>query len=232
MNIRQIVKKIIPRSLLILIRKAKSNIPYKPYMNKHKCVFVHIPKSAGTSIIGVLGGDMVNRSHLPASIYKVFDPEIYEEYYTFTFVRNPWDRVVSTYEYWIQGLDQTELYYQRMLLEKYDTFEKFVMNFLDKDSICLHFMLKPQYLYLYDYRENLLVDFIGKFENIDDDSDNIFKKLGLENTLKKTNSSKRNNYQEYYIKQEMVDKIACLYQKDIELFGYRFNNQKTLMEEK
>jgi len=222
MDIKEQIKAILPRYVKIFIRKMRSSMPYKSYMHKHKCIFVHIPKSAGTSIVDVLGGDTVSRSHLPAYIYKTADPERYEEYFKFTFVRNPWDRVVSTYEYWKQGLDQTDGYYKNLLLDRYDTFEKFVMDFLDKDSICLHFMLKPQYLYLYDYRENLLVDFIGKFENIDKDSDEIFKRLGIKNTLKKTNSSKRGNYQEYYTKQELIDKVAELYKRDIELFDYKF----------
>jgi len=223
MKIKQTIKNLLPRSLNILIRKIRTTMPYKPYMHKYKCVFVHIPKSAGTSIVDVLGGDTVSRSHLPAYIYKTADPERYDEYFKFTFVRNPWDRVVSTYEYWKQGLDQTDGYYQKILLDKYGTFEKFVLEFLDKDTICLHFMLRPQYLYLYDYREKLLVDFVGRFENINDDSNKIFKKLGINNTLKKINSSKRSNYQNYYINQEMIDKVAFLYKKDIELFDYKFD---------
>lgn len=90
--------------------------------HENKCIFVHIPKVAGTSIISIFDDQVKvkteNRLLLPFEPdANKFDPppthlritdyvkyghvskEIFYEYFKFTFVRNPWDRIVSVYKY-------------------------------------------------------------------------------------------------------------------------------------
>ena len=67
-----------------------------------------------------------------------------------------------------------------------------------------------------------MVDFVGKFENINHDFSHILKTINIESELVNKNRSNRKNYTNYYKSQEMIDKIAYLYAKDIELFHYEF----------
>ncbi len=69
MSILHTIKSILPHRLRVLIRKLRVQYPYKEYMHRHRCIFVHIPKTAGTSIVTCLGGNAVNRTHAKAEVY-------------------------------------------------------------------------------------------------------------------------------------------------------------------
>ncbi len=155
----------------------------------HKCIFVHIPKTAGTSINNLLGqkgnnpiigsGNIFkigrsNRfdpppSHLRADDYLKYDfvtPEQFESYFKFAFVRNPWDRLVSEYKY-------------RRLSHKYD-FKTYLLHKFPRpewsDEYC-HVL--PQYDFIFDEEGNQRVDFIGRYENLKEDIKVVLEKLGL-----------------------------------------------------
>ena len=70
---------------------------------RHRCIFVHIPKTAGTSVEAALGwfteytrGAQDHRSI--RKLREAITPDEFCTYFKFTFVRNPWDRVVSWYK--------------------------------------------------------------------------------------------------------------------------------------
>ena len=75
--------------------------------HKHKFIFIHIPKNAGTSIrnsFNINGYDkQVVSKRYPHStcseIKKYCGDEIWNSYYKFSFVRNPFDRLVSFYHF-------------------------------------------------------------------------------------------------------------------------------------
>ena len=63
--------------------------------NKHKCIFVHIIKTGGTSIDKLFRG---RTGHKFAKNYKKdVGNKKWNNYFKFTFVRNPWDKMVSQY---------------------------------------------------------------------------------------------------------------------------------------
>jgi hypothetical protein len=74
---------------------------------------------------------------------------------------------------------------------------------------------------LVDESGNLLVNFVGKFENLDEDFQSICRKVGISASLPHVNKSKRTCYQDYY-DPETRDLTARLYAEDIERFGYAF----------
>lgn len=223
MNIKNKIKPYIPLGFLDMKRRFKSAYPYLPYMDKHKCIFIHIPKTAGTSILSILMGNDIKRSHKTAECFKNVSPEKFEIYFKFAFVRNPWDKIVSVYQYLLEGHDSEDhIYFRKLFAEKYPSFESFVLDYLDKDIIHNHPLFKPQYRYIYDYKNECMVDFVGRLENIDEDFSFILSRLNINAKLKKLNKSTRSDYRDYYTKQEIIDKIAFLYSKDIELFKYEF----------
>ncbi|WP_309495539.1 sulfotransferase family 2 domain-containing protein [Sulfurovum sp.] len=222
---KKVIEKIVPEIILDIRKKLRNDYPYRKYTKEHKCIFIHIPKTAGTSIWRVLLKNKTKRDHIPYSAFLSADPEKFNSYYKFTFVRNPWDRLVSGYEYLLQGGNKTgDLYFQDLFMKKYDTFDKFVLNYLDKDKIHEHGLFGPQYLYIYDYKGKCQVDFVGRFENIEQDFLKVVKHLNINDKLPHTNKSKRNDYTSYYTNKEVLNKVSDLYKKDIELFNYTFDD--------
>lgn len=158
--------------------------------HKHKCIFIHIPKTAGMSIEKAfatsLGLDFyksqcpplglsfnVNReigplslAHLPAKDYvplSYLSEELFKNYFKFSFVRNPYDRMVSIYKYF--G-------YHRIL-----SFEGFLKYRLPKMWKERYDFLMPQVNYIYDEDGKLLVDFVGRFENLKEDFEEMRKNI-------------------------------------------------------
>ena len=224
------------------------------------CIFVHIPKAAGQSIemffMNRLNLDRDNESHrqqllltdnddpsrgteklshLSASEYVrcgYLSQQEFDQYYKFSFVRNPWARLVSEYRY-------------RNFLS-HRSFKDFVMNKLPEpgwDDKYRHVM--PQTQMLYDDNGRLLVDFVGKFEQLPLDFKKVCKHLGFSDCkLPHINSSNKRSrelrrktrnflyqnkesdllkYIDFY-DDETRDYVGNLYRADIRNFKYTFED--------
>lgn len=137
------------------------------------------------------------------------DREIFDSFFKFSFVRNPWDWQVSLYHYILDrpknpGYEETK---------KMGSFRNFVFS---REKLSF-----TQTSCLVDESGNLLVDFVGKFENLDQDFQSICHKVDISASLPHINKSKRTDYQDYY-DAETRDLTARLYAEDIERFGYTF----------
>ena len=76
--------------------------------------------------------------------------------------------------------------------------------------------------YLY-YNDNIVIDFIGKFENYEKDFISLFEKLNLEiDVVPHKKASKHKHYSTFY-DDEAIKIVADMYKKDIELFSYKFD---------
>jgi hypothetical protein len=209
-----------------------------PISKSHNFVFIHIPKTAGTSIerclldnnlISVgsqwLQGKIDNNEfkqskysnqywhHLnTCEVRQAIGKEQWSNYFKFTFVRNPWDRAVSFYYYIKQSIkNPNSLSFGKTYP---DTFEDWV----EKQNLP-----SDQQSQITDSNGKIMVDFVGKFENLENDFKVVSSKLELPELklehLKKTN---RQNYQTYYEKDRTIQIIADKYKQDIDLFGYEF----------
>ena len=183
--------------------------------HKHKYVFIHVPKTGGISIHHLLKTEPAEMNHNGLSVHK-FD----EDYFKFMFVRNPWDRFVSCYNYFLKnGRNTLEDQKTGKLVQKYKTFQEFSINLPQiinqVKSINPHFNQQIHWL-----EEG--IDFIGRFENIQQDFDTICDKIGIpQQKLPHKNKSKHKHYTEYY-DDETKSIVAETYAKDIEHFGYKF----------
>jgi len=83
----------------------------------------------------------------------------------------------------------------------------------------------PQIDFVLDSSDQLLVDYVGRFESIQGDFSRLMKILDLNVNLSHQNKTAHNKYQEYYSKktQGIVERI---FQKEIAFWEYRFDNEQ------
>ena len=212
-----------------------------------KCVFVHIPKTGGSSIEKVLNPEMDAVSTLSdvdlfvgwsdefkiwmqhATMQQMNDlhRENFTTYFKFGFVRNPWARAVSDYLWLLRDAGSSRVsreisgahtFYDYLMTRGF--FRKIFKNYGNIDYRGDHII--PQVDFLFDENGNLLVDFIGKCENFQQDFDTICDKIGIpQQKLPHKNKTKHKHYTEYY-DDETREIVAEKYAKDIEYFGYEF----------
>lgn len=211
--------------------------------DKYKFVWVGIPKSAMTSIINVLheNSSIGLETSVVCDDLKVIlkKNKIYNNYFKFAFVRNPWSRVVSCYINKIQkgGIKDRFFLTNHVGLMQDISFDDFVYFITKKRGRFDFFSDRhwiSQYRFISDRRGELIVDFVGKLENIDNDFRSVCKRLGIKNVdLPRYNTrndwSKFNNIEyessDYYrgfYTNKTKELVAKRYKKDIEMFGYNF----------
>lgn len=194
--------------------------------HKHKCIFIHIPRCGGTSIeIAMCGKNWFNversTKHLIASTAKKIYKPYWNDYFKFSFVRNPWDRMVSLAKYpncYKVNLNNEKLVGINEYLTAFPEIE--VDNRSESRNDTFHPVKNSVYLNIL----NVELDFIGRFENLNEDFEFIYKSIGdipplLTNDL--MHRSNRKHYTEYY-DDETREIVAQKYARDIEYFGYKF----------
>jgi hypothetical protein len=188
-------------------------------LHQHRCIFVKVPKTGGTSICRVIGRtekphlDIVQiREELKQSL-KGEAARVFQDYFKFGFVRNPWDRTVSLY-----------LRREGIQLAGAMTFEEFVGWIRNASDTCIHPSSKKNQLdWFADEEGKVAVDFIGKFENLHADWGKVQERLGLRADLPHLRQSpaRTRHYTEYYTPTTR-DVIAQKFRVDIEYFGYEY----------
>lgn len=214
-----------------------------------KILFMHPPRTGGTSIRSystlfpwecsgdvVINGVFFGKDHLTleeilnnSNITRI-NAENFNEYFSFMFCRNPWDKLVSAY-FW-----QYEEYFKSF--NDFITYVEEMVPIIEKDGIAYEGILKhpddnvkikcehliPQYKYaIYD---DFCVDFIGRFENYEKYFMDILKHNSLSEDVSIPHKfkTKRCEYSKYYsIKNK--DIIERVYKKDIYHFGYEFSGK-------
>ncbi|WP_072234397.1 sulfotransferase family protein [Campylobacter coli] len=202
---------------------------FKDFHDKYKCIFIHVPKVAGSSIERVIyQTDKWLVGHVKASDYTKFDKDKFDSYFSFGFVRNPYDRVVSAYHYLKNDSpDPCDIKWDRLHINNL-TFEEFILSLQDeefKEEILSKNHFSFQYKYLCDKNMNILVNFIGKFEKLDNDFKKILNILRRKDSLVHINKSKHLNYRDYYNSQTYKI-IREIYRDDFEIFDYDLEDKK------
>ena len=196
----------------------------RKHWRTQEIVFVHVPKAAGTSVSHAVYGRSLG--HFKASEIKRWCPKEFENLFKFAFVRNPWDRAVSAYRFAIKGGTEVagirkSRQYQ---IPELRSFEAFVYEWLAEHNLSeLDNVFQPQYLFVADENDKLMVDYLGKVEQLEHDMrkiSNITEK-GLE-VLELNQVGGRGEYMKYYQDSQLIDAVGKLYAKDVALFGYDF----------
>ena len=203
--------------------------------HKHKFIFIHIPKCGGTSIeCALLENENVTKitddvkqkyrmyyyhEGIQTQRRKIdqFKDAIEKSYFTFTFVRNPWERFLSEYFY----IKKTGCKCKRHDFNKrFPTFKQFVKD--NGIECCWPAHNFPQIDFVLNANLNKLTNFVGRCEDMQYDFDYVCGKIGIPKIeLPYRNPTKHKHYTEYY-DDETREIVAKKYAKDIEYFGYEF----------
>jgi len=196
--------------------------------HKHKFIFLHIPKTGGTSIENIFDKNYhANKQHYPLAWHKKTHPKIYAEYFKFSIVRNPYDKVISEY-LWHKNdpLKQFNNKFRGLsLVDFLELFFSIDSTFFKNKKwsgwFPMHFETHriPQTFFLDPISD---LDFVIRFENFQEDFDVACDRIKVpRQKLPHTNKTRSNHYTEYY-DDETKSIVAEKYAKDIEYFGYKF----------
>jgi len=207
---------------------------------EHNFLFVHIPKTGGTSVRSALRpyqSDVasalpnvllrrlgVNVNHYLGSyrslqfrkheriktVARRLPSDVYESLFKFCFVRNPWDLLVSNYSY-VKSTKNHKRHRRTSTM----TFAEFIEFAIAKE---IGFQ-KP---IVSDTKGQLMVDHVGKFETLTEDFQSIVSKIEVEATLPHLNRVTRPDYREYYDRR-LLARVTDCYRDDIEAFEYEFD---------
>ncbi|MEL6866385.1 MAG: sulfotransferase family 2 domain-containing protein [Bacteroidota bacterium] len=208
--------KILPRNEEDLQR-----FPFYKKIGGRDFFFIHIPKTAGTSIARGLKLPKSERSmgiHKHYPVYKIqqaIAPELWKKAYRACFIRNPWDRTFSYYRYRARKgkIDREEHLHSFEAWLKYELVEQRPY----KEN------LRPQIHWLRDQQGQVDMSFIGRFERLEADFRQICEVLGVAVVLPhRTASLPKMDYRMQYT-DELAEIVQDFYREDIAYFNYSFD---------
>jgi chondroitin 4-sulfotransferase 11 len=177
-----------------------------------------------------LRSDIENKNHIlyadrhyPIEHYKNSCPVEYGRYFKFGFVRNPWDRLYSQYRYlrFTAKFDHAQCAFSTWIercADALETSDEYLFG-RNRKNFELHMMSQYRWLSIDGVQA---VDYIGRFENIQDDFDLVARKLGANLLLPHENKGVAGlNYRDAY-NDKIIDIVRMLSTEDIEKFGYSF----------
>ncbi|MAO35662.1 MAG: hypothetical protein CMP12_07055 [Zunongwangia sp.] len=216
--------------------------------HKYKCIFLHVPKTAGTSINNFYINEQL--SHKEANYYYLYgwcpkrklhmqhatvkqlleteliSQEEWVNYYKFCFVRNPWDRAFSDY-YWMMNDRKIKDSFKNYI-NKQGKFSKVLNDNTNINYRGDHLISQTSFL---DTHGAAPLNFIGRFENFETDILKVNKELRIDKKFDiHLNKGKvKKHYSKFYnsAKKNMVEEK---YNEDIINFGYQYEDKKNSIE--
>jgi chondroitin 4-sulfotransferase 11 len=158
-----------------------------------------------------------NTCHTTVKTY-IEKNEWHDNYFSWSFVRNPLDRLVSSYFWAKKNNYNFEYWHADLRKEHVVNFDTFV-RWLDKADIENDILLKPQHSHIL-YNGTIKVDFIGRFENLNKDWSYVTNKImGKEIPMQHKNKTDHKHYMNYY-NDSLIEIAYNKYKKDFQLFDY------------
>jgi hypothetical protein len=191
-------------------------------------LFIHIPRTGGTSIaIGLYGH---KTDHHSAAYYKAVNDVAFGSCFKFAFVRNPWDRLVSAYHLLRTGrTEYVRVWTPQKYAELLETdFNYFVKNWLWKRKrqiMGLDTTLWPQSYFTHAPNGKPLLDYIGRCENLEHHISWLNQTWSISIPsmhLNRSENRESRNYRSYYGDPDTIEAVREIYAQDIEIFQYDF----------
>jgi hypothetical protein len=203
-------------------------------------IMVRVPRTASSSMKQALeeafAQDAAARFHgarLDEDCRMLMKRPQWPAAYTFGFVRNPWERLVSVYFFLFtdaaqraigvlaqQGaIDFDTAWRHERMWEERPPFSDWITGGFEH----FHLMAKNQLDYLVDDQGKVAVSFIGRYENLDADFAKVCRDIGIpERPLAHhRNRTEHRPYPDYYTP-AAVARVAEVYARDIDFFRYEF----------
>lgn len=138
-------------------------------------------------------------------VKKLIGDKVWNTYYKFSFDRNPWDKVISHYYF------RTEKSKQNISFEEFVQLKKY----------------QGAYNYpIYTINDQIAVDYLGKYETLEDDLFKICKEIGVvfDGWLPKAKGGYRKDQRHYRTQYNNLQKLLIenYFKKEIDLLGYKF----------
>ncbi len=219
--------KLLPETLRTAHERQRTpKMHYVMRSDRNRIIYFINPKCACTSLKAfvVTNDDQIHvdagkigKDGAFAGIDKTEDITPYRDYFKFSFVRNPWDRLVSCYT--------EKVVIQRRWTDVFGTepsFRHFVRTVAGIPDAASDMHWRSQYLNLVDRDYNIIVDFLGRVEAIEEGVRTIASHAGLAFDLGHYRRSKHKPYAAYY-DDETRELVAQRYAVDIAMFGYTFH---------
>ena len=212
---------------------------------KHKFLFIHVPKTGGNSIQNILADysedtlianekhqDGIERFELRNNTYKLkkhsklsryrklLDTDLYQQLFKFATIRNPWDKMISMYFSPHRGTDKWSREEFILLIKNSATLQDYVNlpSFSDRLRKHLELAARPRPL-------DRDIDYLIRFETLNDDFNIVCRKIGLPAVAKLPvrNRGDRKHYSHYY-DDELREIVAHKFANEITYGGYTFEN--------
>jgi len=213
---------------------------------RYKFLFVHIAKTGGTSVRAALerlrwrdpyywlmwpchrmshitghklGTKFPRHAHAIAA-KEMLPREFYDSLFKFAFVRNPWDLQVSSFHH----IRRERPHY----MEGHNNFADFLRWKLDPErpyQFHIDTSIELQSDYVTDLHGNLIVDFVGRYENLHDDFTEICARIGIPGPVlphRRQATDRKKDFRSYY-DADTAELVARYFRADIDKFGYDFD---------
>jgi len=197
--------------------------------DQYKFIFLHIPKTAGTSISHVFYEKLLGEYFVghPSVHYDV-DITAHQKnnYFKFSVQRNTFDRVVSIWSYWNYRIIRDEKKIPTVSFQdfciNFHNFSEVISNYFDPLETVhfdtCHTAIKRMTNHQLSISD---IDYFINFDDLKKGFQNVCSKLNINCDLPHLNATERKHYREYYTP-KCVDIISKRYKKDIEYFGHEF----------
>jgi hypothetical protein len=149
---------------------------------------------------------------------EMLPSELFDSLFKFAFVRNPWDLQVSSWHHIRRERPH--------LVENISDFPSFIRWKLDPErpyQFHIDTSIEHQVDYLKDLDGKIIVDFIGKYENLHSDYEEVCRRIGIKPPVlpHRRKAVDRKDYRDYY-DDSTVELVADFFKSDIEAFKYAY----------
>lgn len=215
----------VPGKLRAKVRYVRGRSCYSEHNDVTKSIFIHIPKTAGSSVSQALFSDMrIAHTHYSAQEYFDESAKKYSEFVKFAFVRNPIERFVSAYKHLLsppEWVHQDSHAFSQDHVRPYADINDFVRH-LEEDWLVrewVHF--KPQTRFLL-VNDEININFIGRFENLDIDIKKVAELLGVSGRVAMPHVNRSKNIVDKSMKLTpgSLRVLKDFYSDDFRKFGY------------
>lgn len=202
--------------------------------HSYKFIYIHIPKTAGTSIVNAIEALPTRpnpallvpveykyaKHHKARDMKRLLGDKAWSDYFSFAFIRNPWDLMVSSYNWWLQaGWQYSWLKNDCVRIEQMGNFTTFI-NSLYGQRMINQFQGNLSDWVTEDGR--VIVSYVARFERLQEDWAEICSRLNVPHQpLPHLNPTKRKPYADYYTPATRR-LVADRFKWAIEQYGYEF----------